>query len=70
LPPDGGASDSECVIGTQRETSSIDGTSLRWVIELELVVRGNVAGAASLILQDTSSKSEGEDAIFLTLRDD
>ena len=49
----------EGAIGADRETISVDGSSLRWIIELELEVRRNVSGAALLVGE--LAVSEGDD---------
>lgn len=46
------ASESETAVATVGEARGIDGTGLRWVIELELVIGSDVAGSTGLILQD------------------
>jgi len=67
LPPDVLCTNGKSVVGAEGEASSIDGSGLRGSIELELLIGGNVASSASLILQDTALKSEGEGAGLLSL---
>ena len=67
---DGRATKSERAIATDGETASVDGTSLRWRVELELVVGGNVASVALLVLEHpvVEGQDERTHAIGLTLR--
>ena len=60
LIPSGVGAECERTILADGETSGVDGTSLGWVIELELVVGGNVASAALRIHEDTTRKSQLE----------
>ena len=69
---DSGAAKSEGVIAADGEAAGVDGTGLRRAVELELEVRGDVAGSALLVGQDTVGKSQGERGVgwsagFLTL---
>lgn len=60
LVPSRIGAESELSVLADRETSGIDGTSLGWVVELELIVRGDVASAALCILKDTTRESQFE----------
>lgn len=62
LPPDVLCTKGNSVVGAEGEASSIDGSCLGRSIKLELIVGGNVASSASLILQDTATESEGKSA--------
>lgn len=68
LPPDDGATEAEGIVGTQGETRGIDGSGLGRGIELELIIGSNIASPISLIFENASGESEGEDAIELSLR--
>jgi hypothetical protein len=67
LPPNGRAADSQSVVGTEGEAGGVDGTCLRWVVKLELIVGGNVSSTSSLILENTTLEGQGESARSLTL---
>ena len=67
LPPDGGAANSEGVVGAEREASGIDGTGLDWLIELELIIGSDVTCSTSLICEDTALEGECEDTRKLSL---
>ena len=49
LVEDSRGTESEGAVGADGEAISVDGSSLRWTIELELEVRCNVSGAALLV---------------------
>lgn len=51
LVPGGVVTDGERVVAADREPGGVDGTSLRWLVELELVVGRNVASAALRVLE-------------------
>jgi hypothetical protein len=65
LVPNGRTTESEGTIAAGGEARSVDGTCLRWLVELELIVRGDIAGTARLVRQDTVL--EREDKIALAL---
>ena len=60
LVPSGIGPKCELAILADGETSGVNGTSLGWVIELELVVGSDIASAALRILQDTTGESQLE----------
>ena len=60
LVEDGGRTQGERAIVASGETGSVDGTSLRRSVELELVVGDNGTSAVLLVLEDTIVKVEDE----------
>ena len=54
------ATNSKSVVGASRPASGVNGTSLGWLVELELVVGSDVSSAAILVGQDTTSKLKVE----------
>lgn len=60
LVPSGVGAECERTILADGETSGVDGTSLGWVIELELVVGGDIASAALRVLEDTTGEGQLE----------
>jgi len=61
LVPDGRATERKGAVGTGGETTSVDGTSLSWSVELELLVGGNVSGAVLAVSEDTVLEGDLED---------
>lgn len=60
LVPDGGATEGEGAIVAHGEARGVDGIALRGLVELELVVGGNVTSAALGILQVAVAQGEDE----------
>ncbi len=60
LPPDVLGTNGKSLVGAKGEASSIFSPSLGGSIELELVIGGDIASSASLVLQDTALESEAE----------
>ena len=54
LVEDGGGTKSDRRVAADREAGGVDGTSLRRTVKLELVIGGDVGGAALSILHDTT----------------
>lgn len=44
------------------EASGVNGASLRWIVELELVIAGNIASAALGVLENAACQSENEES--------
>lgn len=51
LVPYSGATQRKTVVRANREAGGIDGTSLWGLIELELIIRGDITGPAGLIFE-------------------
>lgn len=60
LVEDGRAAKGESAVAADGPASSVDSTGLRWLIKLELVVRGNVTNAAFVISEDTVCEGDRE----------
>lgn len=60
-----GTEDKSVVVGADSPASIVDRTGLSLVVELELVVRGNVTNATLGILQDTVGEGEHESGTLL-----
>lgn len=60
LVEDGTATESNRAISTEREAGSVDGTSLYWVVKLELSVGSDVTSSARLVLEDAVGEAEGQ----------
>ena len=65
LPEDVGAAQSQAAVAADGEASSVDGAGLGWLIELELVVGGNVASTADSIGQDAVAEGYLEGGVAL-----
>jgi len=65
LPEDVGAAEGQAAVSAHGEAGGVDGTSLRWLVELELVVGRNVAGAANRVSQDAVAKTDLEGGVGL-----
>jgi len=59
------SAESKGAVSADRPASGIDGTSLRWLVELELVVGSNIPSAASSVRQDTSRQRDLQGGIAL-----
>lgn len=60
LVEDTASAKSESAVSANAEASSVESASLWWVIELELVVAGDVAGTAMGVLENAVGKRQGE----------
>lgn len=60
-----GSSQSEGAIAANRPSSSVNSTSLRWLVELELVVGSNVTSATDGVRQNTISQGNLETRVTL-----
>lgn len=58
LPEDVRGPKSQAAVRTDGETGGVDGAGLGWLVELELVIGRDVAGAALRISQDTVAESD------------
>lgn len=67
LIEDSRAAECEGAVTASREAGSEDGTSLGRLVELELVVCGNVPGAALSILEDSVLQGSNQNAIGSTV---
>jgi hypothetical protein len=63
LVEDGRSTESQGTVATRRPSSSVDSTSLGWLVELVLVVGGNVSGTTFGIGQDTVGEIDGESTL-------
>lgn len=57
-----GATESQGAIRAHAEAGSVDGTGLSWLVELELVVGGNVTCSALAVEEDTIGQGQVEHA--------
>jgi len=65
LPPDRLAAQRKGTIVADGEACSVNGTSLRGLVELKLVVGGDITGAAILVHKDAVDKCDGEVVLAL-----
>jgi hypothetical protein len=68
LVEDSRGADGEGSVAADGETRGVDGTGLGGLVELELVVGGNVTSAALVIGQDTVGKSNSQDLLLTSLK--
>lgn len=68
LVPDSRATKSESTVTADRETGSVDGTSLRRTVELELPVGSDVTSTALGVSEDTVGEGDGENVSVVVLR--
>ena len=59
---DGGAAEGEGAVAADGPAAGVDGAGLGWAVELELVVRGYVAGAADGGVELAAGEGEDEGA--------
>ena len=64
LVEDGVGANGERAVAADGPSSGVDGTSLRWAIELELPVGGNVTGAALGVLEGTVLEGHHEGGVI------
>lgn len=67
LIKDGRATQGEGTVAASREARSVDGASLGWLVELELVVCRDVSSAGLSIFENTVLKGSNQNAIGSTI---
>ena len=65
LPEDVGAAESQAAIAADGEAGGVDGAGLGWLVELELVVGGDVAGTANRVGQHAVAEGHLESGAAL-----
>ncbi len=65
LVEDVGATKSQATVSADRPTRGVDGTSLGWLVELELVVGGDVSCASLRVGQNTILQRDLEGGVGL-----
>ena len=65
LPPDTAVTKGQSAVLANREARGVNGTGLWWVIELELIVGGNVTCSTVCVFENAIVESEGEGVICL-----